>query len=428
MFSRKSFLQTSAMALSGTALGGSITPSMPATALSDLSLYPHGPDPVKDETYWELVRNYFPRPEGYINLENGYFSHQPVSTLQKHQELEQDINKRNSYFMRREHYTAVENARHALSGFLGVGPEELALTRNTTESLNIVIGGYRWKKGDEVIIGNQDYGSMVQAFQQASARYGIKIKTAQVPLHPKSDAEVIEAYTRHLGKKTRMVHLTHVINLTGQVIPVSAIADACRTRNVLVVVDAAHSVAQLEFKLPDLKADIVAGSLHKWMCAPLGLGFLQMKQAHIPKFWPLMADLDHPETNIRHFEHQGTKPIHSLIALGEAIRFHHQIGGTLKQNRLRYLMQYWTTRVEKFPGLSLLNPHTDNARNCAIANVRVDGYAPSDLAEKLMNEFQIFTVAIEHRVVNGVRITPHLSTSLQDLDALVSALKGICGG
>ena len=391
-------------------------------AFYNIPALPKGEEPEKNEVYWAQISQLYPRPEGYINLENGYFSHQPLPVLEFHRQKERDLNTRNSWVMRREQTGIIENSRKDLAQFLGCDAEELAITRNTTESLNTVIMGYPWKKGDEVVIGDQDYGSMVEAFKQAANRYGIKLREASVPLNPVSDEQVVNAYSSLFTSKTRMVHITHLINLTGQVVPVAAIAAVARKKGILSAVDSAHAVAHIQFSIPDLQADFVGASLHKWLCNALGTGFLWMKKEHIEKIWPLMGDTGLPKTNIRRFEHQGTRPLHTIESIGEALRFHQKIGSELKEKRLRYLMQYWTSKVTDLPKIKLLTPHRDDKRCGAIANVAVDGYSPDELSKVLYDKFRIFTVAINHPVVNGVRITPHLSSSLEDLDALVAAL------
>ena len=324
--------------------------------------------------------------------------------------------------MRREQEAAIESSRQALATFLGVPAEELALTRNTTESLNTLISGYPWRKGDEVVIGNQDYGSMVAAFKQAEKRFGIVIKVADVPLTPFLPDEVVKAYSSLFTANTRMVHLTHLINLTGQVIPVAQIASLAHEKGIEVAVDAAHSVAHLDFKLPDLQADYVGASLHKWLCNPIGVGFLWMKKSHIQKIWPLMGDTDYPDTDMRKFEHQGTRPIHSLMTLPTAIALHHNIGSNLKMQRLKYLMRSCCERIADHPGIAINTPWNREDANSAIVNVAVKGFTPQQLADRLLKEFSIFTVAIDHPAVKGVRITPHVFTSVQDVVTLADAL------
>lgn len=386
-------------------------------------------DPVTDEEYWNRIRQMYQYPPGFINLENGYFSPSPLSVLDFHWKRQQYINTKTSWFMRREQEKSIEDARKALSAFLGCDAEELALTRNTTEALNTLIMGFPWKKGDEVVIGNQDYGSMVEAFRQVEKRYGIKVKEAQIPLHPLSDKAVIDAYISQCTKRTRLLHITHLINLTGQIIPVAAIAAEARKKvpGILVASDSAHAVAQINFKIPDLNADFVGASLHKWLCNPLGVGFLWMKKQHIPNIWPLMGDTGIATNNIRRFEHQGTRPIHSLETIAEAIRFHQAIGSELKEKRLRFLMKYWVSKVIDNKKVSILTPWNSDDRSCAIANVAVQGFTPEELSAYLIEKHGIFNVAINHTVVKGVRITPHLFNSLAELDKLAVAINSATG-
>jgi selenocysteine lyase/cysteine desulfurase len=426
MFSRKKFLQKSAIAAGGIGLAAAGFPKFETLLPDALPLTKNGVGPaMDDEAYWDMIRLYFPRTGNFINLENGYFSPQASSTLLYHQNRENYINSSSSWFMRREQHDAFENARTNLAQFLGVDAEELAITRNTTESLNNIICGFPWKAGDEVIIGDQDYGSMTAAFHQIEKRMGIKVRVAKVPMHPKSDEEVITAYLSLVTNKTRLMHLTHLINLTGQVIPVAAIADLAHGLDIKVAVDAAHSVAQLEFKIPDLHADYVAASLHKWLCCPLGLGMLWMKKEHIPKIWPLLAPEGQADDNIRKFQQQGTRSIQSVEAITKAIAFHNSIGSAAKEARLKYLMHRWVSKVALLPKIQINTPWDEATRCSAIANVSVEGLSPAQLADKLINEFKIFTVAIDHPVVKGVRITPHLYNSPADVDALAAVLQKI---
>ncbi len=375
-----------------------------------------------DEGYWKIVRDMFTYSKDFINLENGYFSPQPMSTLQYNQTKEHAINTRTSWFMRREQSEALEQTRKNLAEFLGGNLEELAITRNTTESLNTVISGYPWQKGDEVIVGNQDYGSMLTAFRQQEKRAGIALKIAQIPLHPKSDEELIQAYISLITPRTKVIHLTHMINLSGQLLPAKKIIEAAHSRGIEVMVDAAHSVAHIDFKPFDLGADYLAASLHKWLCCPLGLGFLMVQKKHISKIWPLMADEDFAIDNIRKFEHQGTRPPQTILSINEAIKFHNAIGSTLKQDRLRYLKSYWVQKVKNLPHVTINTPEED-ARSGAIANISIRGMSPQALADKLLADHKIFSVAIDHPNIKGVRITPHLYTALSELDKLVEAIK-----
>jgi len=424
---RKSFITNSCILLTGmpfqSLASGQLEVSETNAELSSIINYSKKEGTYKDEEFWSVVRGMFRFPTEYINLENGYFSLQPLSTLQFHQTKEHDINKRNSWFMRVEQQEAFEKTRKELARFLECDPEELAITRNTTESLNTIISGYPWKKGDEVIIGNQDYGSMVAAFEQQAKRYGIVIKTAQIPLHPGSDEEVINSFISLITPKTKILHLTHMINLSGQILPAKKIIEAAHAKGVEVIVDAAHSIAHIDLAPGLLDADYLGASLHKWLCNPLGAGILMVKKKHILKIWPLLGDDDFPDDNIRKFQHQGTRPVQTVLSINEAIRFHESIGSSLKEQRLRYLKNYWVDQVKDLSHVSINTPMLRDEGSCAIANISVKGLSPQQLAAKLYEDFKIFTVAIDHPYIKGVRVTPHLYTALPYLDALGSAIR-----
>jgi len=422
---RKTFIANAGILLSGFPLvNSSLSLAEPTQtdALASLKLL-KSENSVNNEAYWNVVRTFFNYPKDFINLENGYFSPQPISTEQFHQKKEHYINHKTSWFMRREQNDAMEQSRSHLATFLGCDAEELVITRNTTESLNTVISGFPWKKGDEVIIGNQDYGSMVAAFEQQANRYGIIIKIAQIPLHPKSDDELVNAYMTLVTNKTKIIHLTHLINLSGQLLPASKIVEAAHAKDVEVMIDAAHSIAQVNFKPGELGADYLGASLHKWLCCPLGAGILIINRKHISKIWPLMGDSDFPTDNVRKFQHQGTRPIQTILAIDEAIRFHHTIGSQLKEDRLRYLKNRWVNAVKDLPNVIMNTPVNDDLRSCAIANFGIKNFTPQQLADKLLSDFKIFTVAIDHPFIKGVRVTPHLYNSPEDIDKLIEAIR-----
>lgn len=424
---RKSFVYHSMLGLGGSLIVrdslGSVIPHE-NDALSELKAHSMSEKRYNNEAYWKKVSKFFNRPKDFLQFEHGYFSHQPQTTLKFHQLAENHINNQTSEFMRTVQETEIESARVKLADFLGVDPEELALTRNTTESLNIVIMGFPWKTGDEVIIGNQDYGSMVEAFEQASARFGIVIKVAKVPLMPKSDEDVIEAYSQLVTPKTRMLHLTHTINLTGQVIPANAIVDRCKLLNssFAVVIDAAHSTAHTIDKIGSFKADFIGGSLHKWLCTPLGLGYLVVRKSEIPKIWPLFGDVNIAKNNVRRFEHQGTRPIHTIQTLHAAIEFQNAIGFEVKLARLQYLKEMFLSKVDGKNGIKCISPWEDKNRGGAVFCIQKEGFTPAEFATKIMKDFRIFTVGIDHPVVKGVRVTPHLSNTIDDVNRFTDVI------
>lgn len=412
---RRTFLHRAGLALPALALP-------PLSGKPNVEMPPKGsPSQYNDEAYWEKVAAAFAPDYPFIQLENGYFSPQAQITLAQHQQYEQEVNRKTSWLMRKEQTQIIESARKELATFLQTDPEQLALVRNTTEAMNTIIMGKNWQKGDEVVIGNQDYGSMRAAFQQISKRYGVVVKEARVPLLPKDDEEIIAAYMSLCTPKTRLLHLTHMINLSGQILPVSQIARVARERGIEVAVDAAHSIAQLNFGVEDLQADYVGASLHKWLSAPLGSGMLWVKRDKIEALWPLMADDSYEAGNIRKLEHTGTRPVQTLMALRHAIAFHHQIGTELKEARLRYLKERWHQEAMTYS--RMVNNTPGGKRSCAIANICVKGFSPDGLAAFLYEKYNIFMVAIQHPAIQGVRITPHLFTRPDEIDRLRVALK-----
>ena len=261
---------------------------------------------------------------------------------------------------------------------------------------------------------------MLEQFRQQSKRRGLKCVEIEIPLHPKDDAEVVDTYARAITARTKVMLVSHMVNITGHILPVKKIADMAHARGVQVIVDAAHSFAHVNFKLPDLGGDYLGSSLHKWLCTPLGAGLLHVRKDRIRPLWPLFGDVSLPEDDIRKFEHIGTQPAWTLLGIADAIRFHNMIGGARKEARLRYLQHYWTDRVRGLSKVYLNTPEGDRA--CGIANVGITGMTPKALADALFDRHKIYTVAIDTVPVKGIRVTPHLYTTTGELDALVKAL------
>lgn len=374
-----------------------------------------------DNKFWESVQMSYVQSKKFINLENGYFSPQPLPVLSAFVEYTKMINASPSYYMRTQQFEDKEKVRQALADFAKVDAEELALTRNTTESLNIIIQGLPLKKGDEAIVTDQDYGSMLEAFGQRANRDGIVLKTIKIPLHPKSDEEIVKAYEEAITPKTKVLLVTHLINTSGQLLPVKKICAMAHSKGVEAMVDGAHTFAHIDFKISDLGCDYYAASLHKWLCAPLGAGMLWVKKDKIEKLWSLFGDVNQKRTDIRKLEHQGTHPCAVQLCIPEAIRFHNTIGSKRKRERLLHLKNYWVDKVKDLKGVTFNTP-VEDSRTAAIANIAVDGLKPSQLAEKLYKDYNIFTVAIEKEPINGVRVTPHLYTTKQHLDKMVDAI------
>jgi selenocysteine lyase/cysteine desulfurase len=272
-------------------------------------------------------------------------------------------------------------------------------------------------------MASHDYGAMLDQFKLQARRFGMVNKVVHVPLHPKSDDEIVQVYADAITPRTRLLMICHVVNLTGQVLPVRKVAEMAHARGVEVMVDGAHAFAQLDFTIPSLGVDYYGASLHKWLGVPLGAGILYVRKDRIAKLWPLYGDAGFADDDIRKLNHTGTVPCHTDLAIEDAIAFHERIGTARKQERLRWLQEYWTSRARTIPRVTLNTPD-DAARTCAIANVAIDGVTPAEFARRLMDEHRIFTVAINRREagIAGVRITPHLFTSTAELDALVAAI------
>lgn len=301
-------------------------------------------------------------------------------------------------------------------------PDDLILTRNTTESLDMIIGGYPWKAGDEAVFAIQDYGAMQDMFEQVSRRYGVVLKKVSVPNHPLNDEEIVDVYAKAITDKTKLLMVCHMVNVTGQILPIRKICDMAHSKGVEVMVDGAHAVAHIEFNLPDLHCDYYGASLHKWLAVPLGVGMLYVKPEHVSKIWPVFAENEAAAKGVERLNHLGTNPVHTHLAIQDAVNFYRQLGPARKEARLRYLQQYWTSQVRNVPGIQVNTP-ADPKRHAAIANVGVGRLKPADLAKQLLEKYKIYTVAIDGNGVHGCRITPNVFTSTKDLDQLVLALK-----
>lgn len=389
--------------------------------LSSISSQP--PEQVaQDEAFWGELRKGFTVTKDFVHLENGYYILASNEVLEAYIQHIRDINAISSRYMRTRQFDDKLAVRKQLAELVGASYEEVIITRNTTESLDTIISGIDWKAGDEVVMAMQDYGAMVDMFKQQARRYGIVNRIISIPNHPSSDEEIVALYENAITPKTRLLMLCHIINVTGHILPVRKIADMAHAKGVEVMVDGAHAVGHFDFKLPDLHCDYYGSSLHKWLGCPLGAGMLYVKKDKIKQIWPLLGETGYPDDDIRKLNHTGTHPVHTDLALADAIKFHQKIGIARKEARLRYLQTYWTSQVRNHPGI-VVNTPADPARHGAIGNVGVEKLKPADLAKILMERYKIWTVAIDYANVHGVRVTPHLFTTTQDLDALVKALK-----
>lgn len=379
---------------------------------------------VKDEDFWQQIRKDYILKSDYINLENGYYSMMPQPIMNEYIRQIQEMNLQASFYMRNQLNNDKLNVRKQMAEFLNCSVDEIIITRNTTESLDTIISGIDWKPGDEALTADQDYGSMLDMFKQQVGRFGLIYKNIEMINHPKTDDEIVSLYEKHITPKTRLLMVCHMINITGQILPIRKICDMAHKKGVEVMVDGAHSLAHIDFKIDDLNCDYFGSSLHKWLSVPLGAGLLYVKKKKIEKLWPLFGDSSIATDDIRKLNHTGTHPMQTELTIKTAIKYHQTIGAKRKEERLRYLQNYWTSKVQGVENI-ILNTPLDANRSCGIANVGIERMKPSVLGGLLFDRYHIWTVAIDHPHVKGVRITPSIYTTTGELDQLVLALKEI---
>ncbi|MEP6726391.1 MAG: aminotransferase class V-fold PLP-dependent enzyme, partial [Bacteroidota bacterium] len=333
-------------------------------------------DLAGNEDFWAGIRNGYKLKPGYINLENGYYNFLPESILESFIGHVREVNYQGSYYMRTVQFDNKKNIAARLAALAGCSPEELIITRNTTESLDMIIGGFRWSAGDEAVMAEQDYGSMLEMFKLVAKRYGVVNKIVSVPNHPASDEEIVHLYAKAITAKTRLLMISQMINITGQVLPVQKICDMAHSKGVDVMVDGAHAFAHLQFSIEDLHCDYYGASLHKWLSTPLGAGILYVKKGKAEKIWPLLAEGGKEENDITRLNHIGTHPVHTDLAIANAIDYYTKMGADKKEARLRFLQEYWTGKVRNIPNV-VVNTPIEPARACGIANVGIKGMKPA---------------------------------------------------
>ncbi|HRG25650.1 MAG TPA: aminotransferase class V-fold PLP-dependent enzyme [Chitinophagaceae bacterium] len=374
-----------------------------------------------DEDFWYYIQQSFTVSPSLINLNNGGVSPAP-KTVQDAMKRYYDLsNEAPSYYMWRVLDQGREPLRKNLAKLAGCSPEEIAINRNSSEGLETVIFGLQLKAGDEVVAAKQDYPNMINAYKQRELRDGIKMVWINLELPSEDENYLVSQFVNAFTSKTKVVHITHIINWNGQILPVKKIAQEAHKRGIEVVVDGAHSFAHFDFKVPDLDADYYAGSLHKWLYAPIGSGVLYVRKEKIKNVYPMFA-VDNPlKEDIRKFEALGTRPFFIEQAIGKAIEFHEMIGAERKEKRLHYLKNYWMEKVKGLPGVKL-NTSLNPKWGCAIGNVGVEGRKPGELDSFLMDKYKVHTVAIEWENIKGVRVTPNVYTTTKQLDVLVEGI------
>lgn len=426
MTSRRDFLRKAGLTAGVLSLPGIFEPLLASGFKSALNRV-NGVTPVEaaaDEDFWNWIKLQFTVNPNLINLNNGGVSPQPKPVQDAHIRYYQYSNEGPSYYMWRELDRGREPLRRRLAELAGADPEEVAINRNSTEGLNNIIFGLNLKAGDEVIVSKQDYPNMLNAWKQREKRDGIKLIWVNHELPSEDEVKLTNTYTDAFTDKTKIVHVTHMINWTGQILPVRKIADAAHAKGIEVICDSAHTFGHIKYTIPELDCDYWATSLHKWLCAPFGSGMMWIKKEKIKNIWALLSNNEPDGTDIRKFESIGTRSFASEMAISAAVDFHLLIGAERKEARLNYLKKYWVDKVKSIQGFKL-NTSMNPKFACSLTNFSIDGFKPEEIDQKLLEKYKIHTVAINWENVHGVRVTPSVYTSLGDLDNLVKAITEI---
>lgn len=424
MNDRRSFLHKAALLSASAITAGLLEPAWSRDlnkALKNVSSVAPS-DLASDEDFWHYIQQSYSIAPNFINLNNGGVSPAPKPVAEAMKTNYDFSNQAPSYFMWRILDAGREPLRANLAQLAGCDAEEIALHRNASEALETAIFGIELKAGDEVVLTKQDYPNMIGAWKQREKREGIKLVWVNLELPSEDENYLVKKYTDAFTAKTKVVQITHIINWIGQKMPVRKIADAAKKMNIDVLVDGAHSFAHFEFLIPELNCDYFGTSLHKWLGAPIGTGFLYVRKEKIKNTWPLFGAGEKEDDNIRKFEHLGTRPFYIEEAVGKAIDFHDMIGGKRKEERLLYLKNYWMEKVKDLPKVKLLTSFKKEF-SCAIGMISIEGKEPATLDRFLYDNYKIHTVGISWENIHGVRITPNVYTSTKNLDRLVEGIE-----
>ena len=381
-------------------------------------------DVAADENYWREIQQAFTLDRTIINLNNGGVSPSPRvvhETLKRYLDIS---NQAPVYHMWQVLEPNIEGVRRRLAAAFGCDTEEIAITRNASEALQIAQLGIELKPGDEVVTTNQDYGRMLDTWEQRVRRDGIKLTKVSFPVPPKSMDVLANALLSAISPATKVLHFCHITNLTGQIFPVKKIADEARRRGIKTVVDGAHAFAHFPYKVSDLGCDYYGTSLHKWLLAPIGTGFLYVRRENIASLWPLTPAAASRANDIRKFEEIGTHPAANHNAIAEALTFNEGIGYERKAARLRYLRDRWATRLLKNPKVKI-HTNLDPAHSCAIGNVQIAGVKTNDVVGRLWTKWRIIATPINHEEYEGLRVTPNVYTTLEEVDTFAAAMEEI---
>jgi selenocysteine lyase/cysteine desulfurase len=425
-FSRRRFLGSVGLPAAAAAVAVLADPTRAAramTAANRLALPQRPPAAVAgDEDFWAEVGRAFTVDRSLVNLNNGGVSPAPgfvQDAMKRHLDYS---NEAPAYTMWRVLEPQKEAVRARLARAFHCDTEEVAITRNASEGLQICQLGMDLSRGDEVLTTNQDYPRMITTFKQRTRREGIVLQQFSIPTPAEDDDEIVDLFERNITPRTKLILICHMINLTGQILPVRKVVAMARSKGIPVIVDGAHALAHFEFTLGDLDCDYYASSLHKWLFAPHGTGLLYVRRDKIKGLWPLMAARADQDDDIRKFEEIGTHPLANSLAIAEALNFHQELGPARKAARLVYLRNYWAERLLRHDRVRL---HTSLKPGfaCGIANVEIDGITPDAVNSWLWSKHRILTSPINHDEFSGIRVSPSVYTTLEELDRFVDAME-----
>jgi isopenicillin-N epimerase len=379
---------------------------------------------ARDESFWREVQLAFAVDRSMVNMNNGGVSPSPTFVHQKLKEHLDFSNNAPPWHMWQILEPNREGVRQRLAAEFGCDPEELAITRNASESLMICQHGFDLQRGDEVLTTDQDYPRMLEAFAQRERRHGIVVRKIALPVPCEDDAAAVAAFASAITDRTRLILVCHMINLTGQILPVRAIVALGRRHGIPVIVDGAHALAHFPFRLQDLQCDYYGSSLHKWLFAPIGTGLLYVHRERIAGLWPMMAAKPSMDADIRKFEEIGTHPAANALAIGEALTFHQGLGAERKAARLVYLRDRWAKPLLQLDGV-VLHTSLKPGFACGIATVQLRGVAASELQAHLWQRHRILTTAIVHPQFEGIRVSPSVYTTLEEIDRFADAVERV---
>jgi len=417
MWTRRSFLGASSFALGALhASSAAVAGQAPATV-------------AEDERYWRTVQDAFDVDRTLINLNNGNSSPAP-RVVHEACTRALDYSNRLPVYYRTLLEAKVDGIRQELATTFGCDAEELAITRNASEALHTVQCGLDLRQGDEVVTTDQDYSRMLWAWDQRVRRDGIVLRRIQFPVPTTSD-DLMRRFEQAITPRTRVLHFCHMTNITGQLFPVLELSRLARSRGILTIVDGAQAIAHFPFTLRELECDFYGTSLHKWLMAPHGTGFLYMRREHIERLWPLQPAINSERNNIRKFEEIGTHPAGAVAAIPDALAFHRAIGGERKAARLRYLTLRWANALRSNPRVTLLT-NLDAGQSWGLATARFEGIDVRALERFLLDKHRIviaaeYTQGVPGPVIpfDGLRVTPSVYTTLDEIDRFVAAMEDV---